>query len=287
MKNCEVVEKILQYHPNIPNYDGCDGYKAGDPEAECTGIVSALVPTVEVIRKTADLGCNLIITHEPSYYMTPDFPEWRGPFPNDVYECKRQLLEQTGITVWRDHDHIHMHQPDGIFTGVLKYLDWEPYYQGKPDHLPMYYLCQLPETTVGELREHLIKKLNLNGLRYIGEPDAKVSRVAICAHLYPGGFALPETVPEGAYLDYATALIREMEKEGGLDVLIPGEIIEWDVLSYIRDAVALGKNKACMNIGHFNMEELGMRYAADWITELVEEQVPVHYIPTGDIFRFV
>ena len=99
MKNCEVVEKILQYHPNIPNYDGCDGYKAGDPEAECTGIVSALVPTVEVIRKTADLGCNLIITHEPSYYMTPDFPEWRGPFPNDVYECKRQLLEQTGITV--------------------------------------------------------------------------------------------------------------------------------------------------------------------------------------------
>jgi len=98
---------------------------------------------------------------------------------------------------------------------------------------------------------------------------------------------LPETVPEGAYLDYATALIREMEKEGGLDVLIPGEIIEWDVLSYIRDAVAFGKNKACMNIGHFNMEELGMRYAADWITELVEEQVPVHYIPTGDIFRFV
>jgi hypothetical protein len=82
-------------------------------------------------------------------------------------------------------------------------------------------------------------------------------------------------------------LIREMEKEGGLDVLIPGEIIEWDVLSYIRDAVAFGKNKACMNIGHFNMEELGMRYAADWITELVEEQVPVHYIPTGDIFRFV
>ena len=98
MKNCEVVEKILQYHPNIPNYDGCDGYKAGDPEAECTGIVSALVPTVEVIRKTADLGCNLIITHEPSYYMTPDFPEWRGPFPNDVYEWSRQGLLSGVIT---------------------------------------------------------------------------------------------------------------------------------------------------------------------------------------------
>ena len=76
MKNCEVVEKILQYHPNIPNYDGCDGYKAGDPEAECTGIVSALVPTVEVIRKTADLGCSVMFANGRSLDMRQAFPEW-------------------------------------------------------------------------------------------------------------------------------------------------------------------------------------------------------------------
>lgn len=56
MKNREVIEKILAYHPQLPGYQGCDEWKTGDPEAECTGIVTALVPTVNVIRKTiADL----------------------------------------------------------------------------------------------------------------------------------------------------------------------------------------------------------------------------------------
>lgn len=285
MKNKEVIEKILQYHPLIPDYKGCDGYKSGDPDADCTGVACALVPTVEVIRKTAALGANLIITHEPIYYMTPDFPQWRGSFENQVYEDKRTLLRETGITVWRDHDHIHAHQPDGIFTGVLKYLGWEDYYRPDAAGIPFCYPCHLPETTVGELRRYLMEKLHLNGLRYIGDPDAKVGRVALCAHLYPGGFC-PQQGGGEVYADYATLLIGEMEKENGIEVLIPGEIIEWDVLSYIRDAVALGKNKACMNIGHFNLEELGMRYMADWLPGLLGGAVPVTYVPTGDIFRY-
>ena len=66
MKNEEVIDRILQFHPDIPDYDGCDGYKSGNPSDECTGVVSALVPTVDVIRKTAELGCNLLVTHERS-----------------------------------------------------------------------------------------------------------------------------------------------------------------------------------------------------------------------------
>ena len=34
MKNQEVIDKILQYHPLIPDYQGCDGYKTGDPQEE-------------------------------------------------------------------------------------------------------------------------------------------------------------------------------------------------------------------------------------------------------------
>lgn len=104
MKNEEVIDRILQFHPDIPDYDGCDGYKSGNPSDECTGVVSALVPTVDVIRKTAELGCNLLVTHEPIYYQTPDYPEWKGEFENRVYDEKKALLERYGITVWRDHD---------------------------------------------------------------------------------------------------------------------------------------------------------------------------------------
>ena len=120
MKNREIVEKILSYHPHIPNYHGCDSWKAGDPEAECTGIVTALVPTVNVIRKARALGANLLIVHEPTFYTSQDGPGWFEDFPNRVYAEKRQLLEESGIAIWRDHDHMHFHQADSIFTGVLK-----------------------------------------------------------------------------------------------------------------------------------------------------------------------
>ena len=57
MKNSDVINKILKYHPQFPgNYAGCDGYKFGDPNAECNGIATALVPTVDVIRRTGELG---------------------------------------------------------------------------------------------------------------------------------------------------------------------------------------------------------------------------------------
>ena len=96
MKNREIVERILAYHPNLPNYDGCDNWKCGDPEAECTGIVTALVPTVNVIRETARLGANLLIVHEPTFYTSQDGPGWFEDFPNEVYEEKKKLLDEAG-----------------------------------------------------------------------------------------------------------------------------------------------------------------------------------------------
>ena len=116
----EVIDRVLAYHPQFPaDYEGCDDFKCGYPEDECTGIVSALVPTVDVIRKTIDAGANLLLVHEPTFYSTMDYPDWRAGFDNQVYEEKRELLDKHRITIWRDHDHMHAHKPDRIFTGVI------------------------------------------------------------------------------------------------------------------------------------------------------------------------
>ena len=32
MTNREVIEKILAYHPDLPNYHGCDDWKCGNPD---------------------------------------------------------------------------------------------------------------------------------------------------------------------------------------------------------------------------------------------------------------
>lgn len=287
VKHKEIINRIMDYHPAIPPEGGCDGYKIGNPEEECTGIVSALVPTMEVIAMTIQLGCNLIITHEPLFYQTPDFGEWRGAYENKIYLEKRKFIEKNHITIWRDHDRMHSHRPDCIFAGVIKYLGWEAYYRPARDREVMYYSFTLPETTVEALGEFLKQKLNLNGLKYMGNPKDTISRVAIVGHLFPNCFYPDGLNENGFYYDYAMELMEQMERKEGIEAIIPGEIIEWTVLSYIRDALYQKKVKACFNIGHFNMEELGMKYARDWIEELVEQTLPVYYVPTGDGFQYI
>lgn len=279
MTHREIIEKILAYHPHIPDYQGCDDYKCGNPDDECTGIVTALVPTVDVIRRTAELGANLLIIHEPTFYTSQDAPGWFEPFANDVYDEKKKLLEETGITIWRDHDHMHCHQPDGIFTGVLRYLGWSENVRVDTSFGGFaHFITEIPETTVEELCRHIISTLNLNGLRYIGNPGAKVKKIAFVGHLYPN----PMLDAEG---EYSVRIIKTLEEEA--DVIIPGEIIEWTVLSYVRDAVQQGRAKAMINIGHFNWEELGMKYTCEWLSGLVDNKLPVTYVPSGDAYNYI
>ena len=283
MKIKEIIDRVLAYHPDLgADYNGCDTYKCGDPEAECTGIVTAISPTIGVIREAIRLGANLLFIHEPTFYTSADQPGWFEDFSNSVYEEKRALLEENGIVIWRDHDHMHFHQPDGIFEGVLRYTGWKDYAHAA---VPSYggfchFVIDLPEPqTVHQVADHLMKSIGMNGCRYIGRADDLVQKIAIVGHLYP--MMVPQ--PDGRSLEYSVQIIGDMES--GVDLILPGETIDWTILSYLQDAVALGRAKAMISLGHFNWETLGMKYAKDWLSELVPE-IPVTYVPTGDIFNY-
>jgi putative NIF3 family GTP cyclohydrolase 1 type 2 len=283
MKIQEVIDKILAYHPQFPeDYAGCDEFKTGDPQEECTGVVTAMAASVAVIRKAIELGANLIVVHEPTFYTSEDKGGWYETFSNEVYEEKRKLIDENHIAIWRDHDHMHAHHPDAIFTGVLRYLDWEDkaltdYDTGSFAH---YYVTVTP-MKLKDLCQYLFERIGMNGCRIIGDPDAVVSKIAIVGHLFPGEYKLAD----GTTGEYSVKVIETLEK--GTDVIIPGEVVDWTVLSYIRDANELGKNKAMINLGHFNWEELGMKYMKDWLSELVEYKVPVYYVAPGDMYQVI
>lgn len=286
MKIREVIEKILAYHPDLgEKYRGCDEYKSGDPEAECTGVIVAMSATIHVIQEAIKLGANLIVVHEPTFYTSMDRGGWYEDFSNQVYEEKQKLIDDNGITIWRDHDHMHAHQPDGIFTGVLKYLGWTDYATtdfntGAFAH----FIVELPEeTTLGNLMKHLVDTIGMNGTRYIGDPAIPVKKLALVGHLYP--MMLKDTNKDGSPKEYGVQVIKVLEEQGA-DVIIPGEIIDWTTAAYVRDAVQLKKNKALINLGHYNWEELGMKYAKDWLTELLGGAVSVEYVHSEDMYNF-
>lgn len=279
MKISEVINRINAFHPPIDESHTCDTVKCGDPDRKCTGVVVTVYASVDVIRKAAELGANVIVCHEPLFFSHDDTVDWLAG--NSVYEEKAGLLSKHGIVVWRDHDHIHGGSPsrvrdhmDLIFYGLMQELGWEQYCIGF-DKKPMLY--EIPETTGRELAAELVRKLNLEGARIVGNLDAKVSKVFFCEHVSAARFGGRQPDCEA---------IQEIEREG-YDALIPFEIVDWTLSEYVRDAAQLGRDKLLIEMGHFNVEELAMKYARSWLPGLLDGDTPVHFVQSGDSFHYI
>ena len=131
MKISEVIQKMKQYHRGTVRGEPIDEATTrdqilyGNPDQECTGIVTTCYASVDVIRKAHASGANLIISHEALFWNHGDHTDWLEAAQNKTFLAKKQLLEETGMVVWRDHDYIHSGVPmnggyvDGIFHGVM------------------------------------------------------------------------------------------------------------------------------------------------------------------------
>jgi len=51
----------------------------------------------------------------------------------------------------------------------------------------------------------------------------------------------------------------------------------------MRDAVAQGRKKAIIFLGHVNSEEAGMEYCADWLRGFIGT-VPVKFVESGPAY---
>ena len=129
MKISEIIQKLVSFHPPIDESHTTDVVKWGDPNKECTGIVVTCFASSDVIREAAKLGANLILAHEPLFWTHEDKTDWLAD--SAVFTEKAKLLDDAGIVVWRDHDHIHGGDPghdlkhmDYIFYGIMKELGW-------------------------------------------------------------------------------------------------------------------------------------------------------------------
>jgi putative NIF3 family GTP cyclohydrolase 1 type 2 len=254
----EIVEVIKKQVNCTWQEKTVDTFKAGDPDTEVTGIVSTFMATLEVLHKAVATNCNLVITHEPVFYNHLDET---SQFNNNdaVVEAKKKYIKDHGLVIWRFHDHIHMMKPDGIMEGMIDKLGWAGYKTGEP------LIFQIPETTVGELSDALNHRFCRATIRIVGDPAMKVSQVAYAAGA-PG------------YMFH----IMFLEKDN-VDVIVAGEVPEWESISYVRDASTLGMRKAMILIGHVNSEESGMEYCAAWLKGFIKD-IPVNFIPAGDAF---
>ena len=273
-----VLKAAVQNMPERGPLDGSnDTLKVGNERAEVTGIVATFLATAEVIEKTAALGANLIITHEPTFYHHDDSPE---TFPEDaIIQRKRERLEAHGIAIFRYHDFWHMHQPDGIYIGVIRQMGWQKFLEKREDKTPpsvgsdqsgwrsilegsAQHVFVLPPTLLKEVVSQVKRAFGVDTVQIVGEEETLHERVGLFAGSPGPYFQLPSI------------------KEDKLDLLICGEVDEWALTEYVRDAQTYGHKLGLIIVGHQPSEEAGMAYLAEWLEPKLPN-IPISHIPSG------
>jgi putative NIF3 family GTP cyclohydrolase 1 type 2 len=80
------------------------------------------------------------------------------------------------------------------------------------------------------------------------------------------------------------AQIKALEKYKP-DVLVCGEISEWETAEYVRDARAEGRNIALVVTGHIPSEEAGSIFMAEWLEQRLNH-VKITHINCGNSLSF-
>jgi putative NIF3 family GTP cyclohydrolase 1 type 2 len=280
MKIKDVISTVKAFHKGtdqngvpIDEATTRDKVLYGNPEQECSGIVTTCWASAEVIRKAARLGVNLIIVHEALFWNRGDKKEWLSD--NQVFLQKKKLLDETGIVVWRDHDYIHSGIPlsdgeyvDGIFYGIMIRMGWEEYLVDSPFRP----LCfEIPKKPVQVFARELLDKFNIGGIKVIGDLNTQVNRFMIAEHIIG-----PNDNP----------IISKIE-EGNYDTVLAMEITDFTVSEYIRDSGMLVKPRTVLAIGHFNLEEVGMEYMMEYLPALFNNTISCHFVQSGDSFSYI
>ena len=255
MTAAAVIEAIIKQTGSEPVPNTVDVFKAGDPQTPVRGIVTTMFATMDVLKKAVEMKCNLIIAHEPVFYNHRDDTT---QFQNDpVFLEKKNFIDDNKLVVWRFHDYIHRIKPDAIDYGMALKLGWLKYTDPKTvEHFV------IPETTLQELLQTLKKIFPGNAFNVIGKPAMKLKNVAFSAGA-PG-----------------SAAHFSMLEDNNVDVLIAGEVSQWETYEYARDAVSQGRNKAVIFLGHVTSEEPGMEYCADWLKGFLKN-IPVYFVKSG------
>jgi putative NIF3 family GTP cyclohydrolase 1 type 2 len=261
LTSAEAVERI-KANVGVPwQAETVDTFKAGNPGTRVTGIAVTMMTTLDVLKRAAAAGDNLIITHEPTFYDHLDISDQLPEGEKDaVLAEKRAFIKEHQLVIWRFHDHWHLRKPDGIQAGMVHALGWEKFQDPTNQHL-----FTIPETTVEQLGAYLTRKLGITALRTVGVRNMKVTRVV----LIPGY--------EGLNLEAGALEMPDVQ------VLITGESREWEAVEYVADAVTEGRQKALILLSHVPSEQAGMEECTRWLKTIVTE-VPVEFVPTADPF---
>jgi putative NIF3 family GTP cyclohydrolase 1 type 2 len=189
---------------------------------------------------------------QPPQASTPPAPP-----PDPVYAGKNAFIEKHKLVIFRLTQHWNQRKPDPRAQGLAAAMGWTKFKAG--DDALRY---EVPGITLETLASQLKKALGTRGgIRVIGDRAMTVRKIG----LLPG----------------YTMIQASIAMMPGVDVIVAGEVQEWESATYAQDVAFAGVTKGFISIGRVVNEAPGMQVCADWLRTIVAE-VPVRFISAGD-----
>jgi putative NIF3 family GTP cyclohydrolase 1 type 2 len=256
MKAHQVRDYFVQHATWVDWADSVDAFKCGDPDAEVRRVAVLWMLTVEAIERVSQLGANLVVTHEPTFYTHVDAVSAVGDHP--VYARKRELIEQAGLTVLRIHDSWDGWPGIGIGDSLATLLGLGEAVVQRGLHK----IYQVPPMRLDDLAAMTGGKIGVNPVLVAGDPNRMVSRIDL-AYGALGG------------LDSMNWVACE-----GVDAVIAGELSHWKEIRYLLDC-----GVAVILTDHAASENPGLRNLAEFIHQ--QFNVPADFVEVGSPFHGV
>jgi len=237
-----------------------DVFKAGDPSTVVKGIAVGWMPYEWAIRKALELGCNMFVTHEPTYYDHWD--KNQDVFRFDGARRKRELVEKSGIVILRCHDLWDQYPGEGVPDSWARTLGFSQ----PVDGTGWYRVFDVSGRTAIDVARQVAKMtayLGQDSVQLIGDENRKVSRAAIgCGAI----------TPFQRFLETYRADLAICTDDG---------------FTYWQDgALAIDMGIPVIIVNHPVAEDYSMKTLADHLRKKYPG-LPVHFISEGCMYRTV
>jgi putative NIF3 family GTP cyclohydrolase 1 type 2 len=180
-----------------------------------------------------------------------------SPPPDPVYAGKNDFIAKHKLVVFRLTQHWNQRKPDPRAQGLAAAMGWTKYKVGDDG---LHY--EVPAMTFEALASQLKKSLGTRGgIRAIGDRAMTVRRIGL--------------LPGYTMIQASIAMLPNV------DVIVAGEVQEWESATYAQDVSFAGLEKGFVSIGRVVNEAPGMQVCADWLKTIVPE-VPIRFISAGD-----
>ena len=231
----------------------------GDPEREVAGIAVAWMPYRATIERARDLGTNLLVVHEPTFYDHWDLDGKLADIP--ASDEKKQLIDEAGLTIIRCHDiwdalpEIGIPYAWGDFLGLGDPTIEERYYNvyTVPPQAAAQFAAAVAERTA---------PLGQPAVGFYGNPDRTVASVGLGTGCISDPFKL-----YGLGADLA--------------ISVDDVVRAWIAGEWCQDT-----GKPLLVVNHCVAEEPGMVTLADYLKQAFPD-LPVTHIPQACTYQSI